>query len=331
MKQVLVWLSMLFAGVLVNIGTANATPLTEAWQKVDGVHLFYREGGDLSAPAIVFLHGTPLSSFMYVPVMEQLLRLQHGHVHVIAVDYPGFGYSDAPDPRTWSYTFDHIATTVRDFLRQRGIRRYSLYMQDYGAPVGFRLIADEPSAVTAIIVQNGVMHLEGFPMAQDPHGQLRRYWAQRDTVADQAQIEAARKLAAPDAGWADSDRIGADAALQMTESLQRPGVAESRNDLWFDYGSNLARYPSWQAMLRRMDIPVLVLWGNQDKFFTTPGATAYLHEAPQAEVHILDAGHFATLQVPDEIAQLMSTFVDRHRRAFASDDLPTHAGGKSRP
>lgn len=331
MKQVLVWLTVLFTGVLMHAGAANAAPLTEAWQKVDGVHLFYREGGDPSAPALVFLHGTPLSSFMYVQVMEQLLRLQHGHVHVIAVDYPGFGYSDAPDPRTWPYTFDHIASTVRDFLHLRGIHHYSLYMQDYGAPVGFRLIEDEPSAVTAIIVQNGVMHLEGFPMAQDPHGQLRRYWAQRDVAADRAGIESARKLAVPDATWVDSDKIGADAALLMKESLQRPGVAESRNDLWFDYGSNLARYPSWQATLRKMDIPVLVLWGNQDKFFTTPGATAYLHEAPEAEVHILDAGHFATLQVPDDIAQLMSTFVDRHRSAFAMNDPLNHVSGKSKP
>lgn len=331
MKQVLVWLSVLFAGVLINTGTANAAPLTEAWQKVDGLHLFYREGGDLAAPAMVFLHGTPLSSFMYVPVMDQLLRLQHGHVHVIAVDYPGFGYSDAPDPRTWPYTFDHVATTVRDFLRLHGIRRYSLYMQDYGAPVGFRLIADDPSAVTAIIVQNGAIHMEGFPMAQDPHGQLRRYWSQRDPSADRAQIEDAKKLAAPDANWVDGDKIGADAALQMTESLQRPGVAESRNDLWFDYGSNLARYPSWQATLRKLDIPVLVLWGKQDKFFTTPGATAYLHEAPQAEIHILDAGHFATLQVPDEIARLMSSFIDRHHSAFAASDALAHTSAKGKP
>jgi pimeloyl-ACP methyl ester carboxylesterase len=286
--------------------------------------LFYREGGDLSAPAIVFLHGTPLSSFMYVQVMDNLLRLQKGRVHVIAVDYPSFGYSDAPDHRSWPYTFDHIAATVRDFLRLRGIQRYSLYMQDYGVPVGFRLIADKPSAVTAIIVQNGVIHLDGFPMAQDPHSPLRRYWAQRDLAADQAQLDDVKKQKAPDAAWTDSDHIGADASLVMTESLQRPGVAEARNDLWFDYGSNLARYPQWQATLRTMDIPVLVLWGSQDPFFTTPGAKAYLNQAPQAEIHILDAGHFATLQRPDEIAQWMSNFIDRHRSAFAVRDSQPH-------
>jgi pimeloyl-ACP methyl ester carboxylesterase len=322
MKYVTGWLSVLFACMLIHAGTASAAALNEGWQKVDGLHLFYREGGDLSAPAIVFLHGTPLSSFMYVQVMNDLLRLQNGHVHVIAVDYPGFGYSDAPDPRSWPYTFDHIAATIRDFLRLRGIQRYSLYVQDYGAPVGFRLMADEPSAITAIIVQNGVMHMDGFPIAQDLHSPLRRYWAKRDPASDQAQIEAARKLTAPDASWVDSDKIGADAALQMTQSLQRPGVAEARNDLWFDYGNNLARYPSWQATLRKMDVPVLVLWGSQDKFFTTPGATAYLQEAPKAEIHILDAGHFATLQVPDKMAGLMSAFIGKHRSAFAADDPP---------
>lgn len=331
MKYMFCWLSVLFASAWINIGTANAAPLTEAWQNVDGVHLFYREGGDPSAPAIVFLHGTPLSSFMYVQVMDELLRLQQGHVQVIAVDYPGFGYSDAPDHRTWPYTFDHIAETVRGFLRLRGIQRYSLYMQDYGVPVGFRLIADDPSAVTAVIVQNGAIHFDGFPMAQDPHGQLRRYWAQRDLSADQAQIDYARKLAPPNAAWTDSDKIGADASQLMTDSLQRPGVAEARNDLWFDYGSNLARYPYWQATLRKMNVPVLVLWGNQDKFFTTPGAKAYLNEAPQAEIHILDAGHFATLQMPDKIAHLMSNFIDRHRDAFAVNESKTLQATKASP
>ncbi|WP_158756195.1 alpha/beta hydrolase [Dyella sp. S184] len=316
MRHFFGWLLALIAGVWINVGTANAAPLTEGWQNVEGIHVFYREGGDPSAPAIVFLHGTPLSSFMYVKVMEDLLRMQHGHVHVIAIDYPGFGYSEAPDHRSWPYTFDHIAATVRDLLRLRGIRRYSLYMQDYGAPVGFRLIADEPSAVTAIIVQNGVIHIDGFPMAQDPHSAIRRYWYHRDLAVDAAQIDATKKLTEPNATWTDNDNIGADASLLMSESLQRPGVAEARNDLWFDYGSNLARYPSWQATLRKMDIPVLVLWGNQDKFFTTPGAKAYLRESPHAEIHILDAGHFATLQVPDEIASLISAFVDRHSSAF---------------
>lgn len=324
MKHIVGWISVLLASVLLTVGPAQAAPLDEGWQSVDGIHLFYREGGDRSAPAIVFLHGTPLSSFMYAGVMEELLRMQHGKVHVIAVDYPGFGYSDAPDHRSWPYTFDHIAVTVSDFLRLRGIQRYSLYMQDYGAPVGFRLIAAKPSAVAAIFVQNGVIHMDGFPVAQDPHSQLRRYWAQRDLAADQAQTDAAKKLAAPNADWKDDLNIGADASLQMVETLQRPGVAEARNDLWFDYGSNLARYPAWQATLRKMHVPVLVLWGSHDAFFTTPGAYAYRRDAPQAEVHVLDAGHFATLQMPDEIARLMSSFIDQHRNAFVA--TPSTAG-----
>lgn len=316
MKQLLLGIAMLLVGLFLNAGSARSAPLATGWQRVDGVNLFYREGGDPTAPTIVFLHGYPLSSFMYENVMEALLRMQHGKVHVIAMDYPGFGYSDAPDHRTWPYTFDHVADTVREFLRLRNIHRYSLYMQDYGVPIGFRLIAHDPSAIKAIVVQNGVIHLDGFPFAQDTSSELRRHWAHRSMTIDQRRTAYAKGLAAPHAGWVDGEGIGPDATLLMVQSVQRPGVTDARNDLWFDYGNNVTRYPAWQAMLHSMRIPVLVMWGKRDDFFTVPGAKAYLRDAPQAEIHILDAGHFASMQIPDEIAQLVSTFIERHRQAF---------------
>ncbi|WP_250622871.1 alpha/beta fold hydrolase [Pinirhizobacter soli] len=291
--------------------TGHSEGLHEGWQAVDGVQLFYREGGDPSAPTLVLLHGYPLSSVMYARLMDELV--QQRHLHVIAMDYPAFGYSEAPDHRQWAYTFDHVADTVRHFLKLRGIERYGLYMQDYGVPVGFRLMSADPGAISFIVVQNGVIHLDGFPAAQDPNSPLRRHWAHRDASTDAKRTAYAQGLLAPRAnGWTDEEDIGADATLLMVQSAQRSGVVQSRNDLWFDYGNNVKRYPAWQALLRNMKIPVLVLWGSRDDFFTTPGALAYLRDAPQAEIHILDAGHFASLQVPSQIAGLISTFLGRH-------------------
>ncbi|MGO4702263.1 alpha/beta fold hydrolase [Dyella sp. 2RAB6] len=292
---------------------AGAATLKEGWQAVDGLQLFYREGGSPADPTVVFLHGYPLSSIQYARVMEQLADR---HLHVIAMDYPSFGYSDAPDHQHYRYTFDHLAQTVAHFLAARGIHRYSLYMQDYGVPVGFRLIAADPSAVTAVMVQNGVIHLDGFPAAQDPQGQLHRHWRARDAALDRRRSAYAASLAYPGArGWDDEDHAGPDAWALMRAATQRPGVVDARNDLWFDYGSNVERYPAWQALLRGLQVPVLVLWGKRDQYFTVPGAWAYRREAPQAQVHILDSTHFATLDAPDEVARLVGDFLQRQPQA----------------
>ena len=319
MRRLLFLLSL--SGIGAMAVPASAATLTHGWQSVDGIHLFYREGGDPKAPTILFLPGNPLSSIQYVKVMEDLVATQP--VHVVSIDYHSFGYSDAPDHKTYAYTFDHVAATVHDFLKARGITRYGLFMQDYGVPIGFRLVSVEPQAITALIVQNGVIHLDGFPSAQDPHGELRQHWLHRNAAVDARRASYARSPGYPQAvGWNDDDNINPDVLLQATTAEQRPGVIEARNDLWFDYGNNVARYPAWQARLRKLKIPVLVLWGSHDDFFTTPGAFAYLRDAPQAEIHILDAGHFATLQVPDEIARLVSGFLARHRLTQPATDLP---------
>jgi len=294
---------------------ARSEILREGWQSVDGLQIFYREGGKPSDPTVVFLHGNPLSSLMYAQVMASLASTQH--LHVIAMDYPSFGYSDAPDHRSYRYTFDHLAQTVDDFLKARGIQRYSLYMQDYGVPVGFRLMTLHPEAVTAVMVQNGVIHLDGFPSAQDPQGELRQHWEHRNPAVDARRAAYVRSLHYPvAAGWSDEDHAGPDALMQMTAAAQRPGIIDARNDLWFDYGSNVQRYGAWQGLLRRLNVPVLVLWGNKDEFFTTPGAYAYRRDAPAAEIHILDSTHFATLDDPDAVSALVSEFLSRHRAAL---------------
>jgi len=302
----LVALCVLFSGPV-----AAGPAVSQGWQEVDGLHIFYREAGRPSDPTLVLLHGNPLSSVMYVPVMAALVRSYH--VHVIAMDYPSFGFSDAPDSARYRYTFDHLAMTVAHFLVTRGIVRYGLYMQDYGVPVGFRLIAAQPGAITAVIVQNGVIHLDGFPSAQDPKGELRRHWQSRDPAIDRRRTGYIESLAYPRAdGWEDEDNIGADASLSMVAAAQRPGVARARSDLWYDYGSNVASYPSWQALLGRLHAPLLVIWGTRDKFFTTPGAMAYLTQVPTAEVDLIDSTHFATLDAPDLVAPLVGAFLERH-------------------
>jgi pimeloyl-ACP methyl ester carboxylesterase len=310
MKTMMQILLAVMLGAVAATAPAHAAMLRHGWQSVDGIHIFYREGGPADAPTVVFLPGNPLSSIQYEKVMEDLAAARP--LHVISLDYPSFGYSDAPSPRTYAYTFDHLAETVRDFLEARGITRYALYMQDYGVPVGFRLICADPAAITAIMVQNGVIHLDGFPAAQDPHGELRSHWRQRNAGLDRRRTAYLRSLGYPQAGWNDGEQIGPDVMWLATSAEQRPGVIEARNDLWFDYGSNVTRYPAWQAQLRRTKAPLLVLWGKRDSYFTTPGAYAYRRDVPDAEIHILDADHFATLQIPDRIAALLGDFLQRH-------------------
>ena len=310
--RIVAFLSFLLACALAQ--PSHAEKLREGWQTVDGLHIFYREGGDPADPTVVFLHGNPLSSLMYASVME---RLASQHAHVIAMDYPSFGYSDAPDKQSYTYTFDQLAQTVEDFLKGRGISRYSLYMQDYGVPIGFRLISRHPEAIAAIMVQNGVIHLDGFPTAQDPKCELRQHWEHRNPAVDARRAAYVQSLAYPQAAdWEDEDHAGPDAMTQMVVAVQRKGIIEARNDLWFDYGNNVRRYADWQAQLRRMHVPVLVLWGQRDQFFTTPGAYAYLRDAPQAEIHILDSTHFATLDAPDTVAGFVSAFLAKHQQAL---------------
>lgn len=295
------------------ISDVHAGSLRVGWQDVDGVQVFYREGGRTDDPTVVFLHGNPASSFQYRDVMTALA----GSYHVLAPDYPSFGFSSAPDRATWRYTFDNVTDIVRRFLAAKNVTRYSLFMQDYGVPIGFRLIGSSPEAVQALIVQNGVIHLDGFPAAQDANGELRQHWLKRNEDLDRRRREFTRGMRFPAAaGWDAS--WNQDLILLNMSSAQRPGVIDARNDLWFDYGSNIARYPEWQALLRKLDVPLLVLWGGRDEYFTVPGALAYRRDAPHAEVHILDADHFATVEVPDEIVRLAAPFLARHLRGSSA-------------
>jgi pimeloyl-ACP methyl ester carboxylesterase len=245
-------------------------------------------------------------------MFDSLIPLLADRYHVVAPDYPGFGNSDAPPPTQFAYTFDHLAEIVDAFTQALGLKSYILYMQDYGGPIGFRLALVHPERVRAMIIQNAVSHEEGL----SPLWETRRaYWKNRAANEEKLKagftsFEATRQRhvgTSPNIQRYDPDAWGDEFAF-----LSRPGEAEIQADLFYDYQTNVASYPKWQAWLRRIQPPMLVVWGKYDPSFTVAGATAYQRDVPKAEVHILDAGHFALDEACDEIAFLMRDFLARH-------------------
>jgi pimeloyl-ACP methyl ester carboxylesterase len=256
---------------------------------VNGIKLAYREAGRSGTRKIVLLHGFPTSSHMY----RELIPTLADDYHVIAPDYPGFGYSDSPDRTTFSYTFDHIADVVQRFLTAVGVERFSIFVQDYGAPVGFRLASAQPQSIEAIISQNGNAYEEGLTPAWDP---IRQYW-EKPTPENRENL---RALLQRDftklqyvAGARDPELISPDTWTLDQHLLDRPGNAEIQLDLFYDYRNNLVQYPLWQAYFREHQPPTLVIWGRNDPFFAPAGALAYVKDLKDVDVHLINAGHFA--------------------------------------
>lgn len=282
-------------------------PVEYRTTQVDGIRMFYREAGPRNAPVILLLHGFPSSSRMFAT----LLPLLATEFHVIAPDYPGFGHSDAPPPEQFEYTFDHLADCVAQFVARLGIARYALYLQDYGGPIGLRLAAAHPERVTAFIVQNAVTHLEGLSDAWEIR---KAFW--QDRAAHEAKlreallsVEVARQRHMT--GVANPERIDPDTWADEFAFLTGPGMDRIQLDLMFDYRTNVAAYPRWQAYLREHHPPTLVVWGRHDPLFTVAGALAFGSEVPDAEIHFLNAGHFALDEEADVIAALMHRFLSR--------------------
>lgn len=276
---------------------------------VDGVNVFYCDAGPKDAPAIVLLHGFPSSWRMFAT----LIPLLADKYRVIAPDYPGFGRSAAPAPEAFAYTFDHLAECVDGLLSRLGLERFALYMQDYGGPVGFRLAAARPARIAALVIQNAVAHLEGLSPTWEPR---KAYW--RDRAVHEESMR--RALLSPDvarqrhAGHA-TERVDADIWTEELAFLQRPGMDRIQLELMYDYRSNVAAYPAWQKYLREHRPPTLVVWGRHDALFTVEGAFAFQREVPEAEVHVLDAGHFALDEKIDTVAALMRRFLARAARS----------------
>jgi pimeloyl-ACP methyl ester carboxylesterase len=274
---------------------------------VDSVDIFYREAGPKDAPTLLLLHGFPSSSRMYEPLMPFLAP----EFRVIAPDYPGFGNSEAPSPESYAYTFDNIARSIELFTEALKLDRYVLFMADYGGPVGFRLAMARPDKVKGIVIQNAVAHEEGL----GPLWETRKaFW--KDRAQHEASLRA--NLASPDAlklrhvGTSPNpQRYDPDNWRDEEQFLARPGQAAIQTDLFYDYRTNLESYPRWQAWLREHRPPTLVTWGKYDPSFTVHGAHAYKRDVPDAEVHVLDAGHFALEEASDDIAALTLDFMRR--------------------
>lgn len=272
---------------------------------IDGLKIFYREAGPKDAPTILLLHGYPSSSRMFAT----LIPLLADRYHLVAPDYPGFGESDAPSPSQFHYTFDHLGQVVDAFTQQLGLKSYVLYQQDYGGPIGMRLAVAHPERVRAIIVQNAVAHDEGLGPAWDIR---KAFWRDRAAYEDKivpgfTSLEGAkvRHLGSTP----HPERYDPETWEWEGAHLAKPGQREIQSDLFYDYQTNVARYPSWQAWMRHHHPPLLVLWGKYDPSFALPGAEAYKRDVPDAEVHFLDAGHFALDEKVDEAATLIRAFL----------------------
>jgi pimeloyl-ACP methyl ester carboxylesterase len=276
--------------------------------KVEGLNLFYREAGPENAPAIVLLHGFPSSSHMF----RELIPILATRYHVVAPDYPGFGYSDAPVADEFDYTFAHLARIVDRFLEQKEIARYSIYIQDYGSPVGFRLATAHPERVQAIISQNGNAYEEGLSSFWGEY--LTPYWKERNAETE-AKVRGLLSLEATKmqylTGVRNAEQVNPDAWQHDQALLDRAGNQEIQLNLFHDYRNNLPLYPAWHEYLRTQRPPVLLAWGKNDQIFIEPGARAFLRDQPEAELHLLDTGHFALEEDAETIGRLMLDFLGR--------------------
>jgi pimeloyl-ACP methyl ester carboxylesterase len=273
--------------------------------KVDGLSIFYREAGPNDAPTLLLLHGFPSSSRMFEPLFARL----SDRYHLVAPDYPGFGHSDWPDPKTFAYTFDRIAEVMDHFTAALGLARYTLYVQDYGGPVGFRMALAHPERVEALIVQDAVVHNEGLGANWATR---RAFWADRP-AHEKALRDNLMSLAATKAR-----HVGGDPKVELYDPdlwtdeyafLNAPGQAQIQSDLFYDYRTNVTAYPEWQAWLKKIQPKLLVLWGKHDLSFDPGEPERYRKDVLKAEVHVLDAGHFALDTKPDEIAMLVREFM----------------------
>ncbi|MGE7823460.1 alpha/beta fold hydrolase [Paenibacillus sp. NPDC093718] len=276
--------------------------------QIEGLDIFYREAGAPGSPVVLLLHGFPTSSQMY----RQLIPALADQYHVIAPDYPGFGYSSAPDHDQFQYSFNHFSQLIEELLSQLNIQSFYVYLMDYGAPVGFRIAARHPERVRGLIIQNGNAYEEGLEEFWNP---IKAYW---EDPANPDKREALRWLTSIEAtkwqythGVRDTSLISPDTYTLDQALLDRPGNQEIQLDLFLDYGSNPPLYPAWQQYFRDAQPPTLIVWGQGDHIFPENGAHPYLRDLPDAELHILkDAGHFALESHGPEIIGYIRAFLE---------------------
>lgn len=279
---------------------------------VDGQKIFYREAGDKeNTPTILLLHGFPTSSHMFRNIIPALAD----KFHLVAPDYPGFGYSSMPSLDEFEYTFDHIADIVDKFINKIGVEKYSLYLMDYGAPVGFRLAVKHPEKIEALIVQNGNAYDEGLGQFWEP---LRAFWVEpsennKNALKKFLTMEATRWQYTH--GVKNEYAISPDNWIHDQLLLDRPGNNEIQLQLFYDYKSNPPQYPQWQEYFRKYQPPTLVVWGKNDVIFQKEGAIPYQRDLKNIQIHLLNTGHFALEEEGDLIAKLISAFLLTNRKA----------------
>ena len=283
-------------------------PLTSVRKiEADGVRVFYRAAGDPSAPVVLLLHGFPSSSFMFRELIPRLAD----HYRVIAPDLPGFGFTEVPAERKYTYSFDALALTIEAFTEALQLKRYALYVFDYGAPTGFRLAMAHPERIAAIVSQNGNAYEEGLG---DAWGPIRKYWASPTT--ENREVIRQNVLTLEGTRWqythgvAIPENVAPESYTLDTALMERPGNKEIQLDLFLNYASNVKLYPTFQEYFRKSRPPLLAIWGKNDPFFIPAGAEAFRRDLPSAQVQFLDTGHFATETHVVEIAAAMKEFFE---------------------
>lgn len=273
---------------------------------VDGVKIFYREAGNADAPMILLLHGFPSSSHMYRDLINDL----SDEFHLIAPDYPGFGNSDMPSRVDYNYTFDNLSVTIEKFIDALQLQRFALYMQDFGAPVGYRIAVRRPELIEALLIQNANAYEEGLgPATEDG----KRFWADRNQQTENAMkqmMSLEGTMMQYLDGAEDPSRISPDAYHYDQYFLEREGNKDIQLDLLYNYQDNIKQYPHWQEYLRNNQPPALITWGKNDALFTAAGAIAYKKDLSDAKIHLFNTGHFALEEFHFEIANLIKSFLN---------------------
>ncbi len=277
--------------------------------EIDGLEIFYREAGPQDAPAVLLLHGFPSSSHMFRNLIPRL----SDRFHLVAPDYPGFGASSMPELNNFDYSFDNLAKVVDRFVETLALQRYSIYLMDYGAPVGFRLAAKHPERVQSLIVQNGNAYEEGLREFWKP---IKAYWKER--IRENAKVLRDALLTIDATKWQythgvrNVEAIAPDNWFNDQFLLDRPGNKDIQIELFHSYGTNPPLYPEWQAYLRKHQPPTLIAWGKNDYIFPAEGAEPYKRDLRNLDFHLLDTGHFALEEDGEVIANLMRDFLERN-------------------
>jgi pimeloyl-ACP methyl ester carboxylesterase len=300
---------------MTSVGTSTGNSFATHYKtaRVDDLDIFYREAGPQNAPVILLLHGFPTSSNMFRNLIPRLA----GSFRVIAPDYPGFGQSSMPDHKDFAYTFENLTNVVDKLVGQLGLGKFSLYVMDYGAPIGYRLALRRPDQVQSLIVQNGNAYDEGLREFWDP---IKKYWADSSPESRTALhflVEPKATRWQYENGVSDLTLLDPTTWLVDQVGLDRPGNRDIQMDLFHDYGTNVPLYPEFQSFFRKYQPPTLIVWGKNDFIFPAEGAAPYKRDLKNIETHLLDTGHFALETHGEEIATRIETFLGQQTRKAA--------------